>query len=105
MHMVAARLGCKSTMVGATWANSCPGCMDRLSERYSHFVGGSFLPGKVASALSRCLTTRVLTIACSEWAWLRSQVCMLRLKVDLGSILESRAWTEMEIWCVKVFVG
>ena len=36
-----------------------------------------------------------------EWAWLRSQVGMVRLEVDLGSILESRAWTEMEIWCVK----
>ena len=30
MHMVAARLGCKSTMVGTRWANPCPGCMDRL---------------------------------------------------------------------------
>ena len=65
MHMVTARLGCKSAMVGTMWVNSCPGCMDRLSERYSHLVGGSFLAGKVAWALSRCLTTRVLTIACS----------------------------------------
>ena len=25
----------------------------------------------------------------NEWAWLRSQVCLLRLEVDLGSVLES----------------
>ena len=30
MHMVAARLGCKSTVVGTRLVNSCPGCMDRL---------------------------------------------------------------------------
>ena len=30
MHMVAAGLSCQSAMVGTVWANSCPGCMDRL---------------------------------------------------------------------------
>ena len=44
MHMVAARLGCQSTMVGTGWANSRPGCMDRLRKRYSHLVGGSKQP-------------------------------------------------------------
>ena len=24
-----------------------------------------------------------------EWAWSKSQVCLLRLEVDLGSVLES----------------
>ena len=57
MHMVAARLGCQSAMVGTEWANSCPGWMDRLRKCYSHLVGGSFLAGKAAWALSRCLTT------------------------------------------------
>ena len=33
MHMVAARLGCQSTMVGTGWANLFPGCMDRLRKR------------------------------------------------------------------------
>ena len=33
MHMVAARLGCQSAMVGTGWANSCPSCMDRLRKR------------------------------------------------------------------------
>ena len=32
VHMVAAGLGCKSTVVGTRWPNSCPGCMDRLIE-------------------------------------------------------------------------
>ena len=30
MHMVVARLSYQSAMVGTVWANSCPGCMDRL---------------------------------------------------------------------------
>ena len=30
MHMAAARLGCKRTVVGTGWANSWPGCMSRL---------------------------------------------------------------------------
>ena len=30
MHMVAAGLGCETAMVGTVWANSSPGCMDRL---------------------------------------------------------------------------
>ena len=64
MHMVAARLGCQSAMVGTGWANSCPGCMDRLRKRYSHLVGSSFLAGKVAWTLSGCMTTE-RTIACS----------------------------------------
>ena len=57
MHVVAARLGCKIDVVGTVLANSCPGCMDRLRKHYSHLVGGSFLAGKAAWALSGCLTT------------------------------------------------
>ena len=30
MHMVAAGLGSESAMIGTVWANSCPGCTDRL---------------------------------------------------------------------------
>ena len=65
MHMVGARLGCQSTMVGTGRANSCPGCMDRLRKCYSHLVGGSFLAGKAAWALSGCMTTESADIACS----------------------------------------
>ena len=57
MHMAAARLGCKRTMVGIGWVNSHPGCMSRLRKCYSHLVGGSFLEGKASWALSRCLLT------------------------------------------------
>ena len=45
MHMVAARLGCHSAMVGTVWVNSHPGCMDRLRKHYSHTVGG-FISGR-----------------------------------------------------------
>ena len=46
VHMVPARIGCKSTVVGTRWPNPCPGCMDRLRKCYSHFLGGSFMAGK-----------------------------------------------------------
>ena len=39
-------------------------------------------------------------ILVNEWVWSRSRVCLLRLEVDLGSAW-SRAWTEMEMRCVK----
>ena len=57
MHMVAARLGCQSAMIGSGWVNSCSGYMDRLKKRYSHLLGDSFLTGKAAWALSGCMTT------------------------------------------------
>ena len=78
MHRVAARLGCQSAMVGTGWANSCPGCMDRLRKRYSltHLVGGSFLAGKVVWTLSGCVTTESADhwMLVNEWAWSRSRV-------------------------------
>ena len=64
MHTATARLGCRRTVAGAGWANSCPGCMSRLRKRYSHLLGGSFLAGKVSWAQSGCCQLRVLTIAC-----------------------------------------
>ena len=64
VHMAAARLGCKRTIVGAGWANSWAGCMSKLRKLYSHHSGGTFLAGKPSLALSVC-QSRVLTIACS----------------------------------------
>ena len=71
-----ARLGCRSAMVGTGWANSCPGCMDRLRKHYSHLVGSSFLAGKVAWTLSGCMTTKSTDycMLVNEWAWSRSRV-------------------------------
>ena len=35
------KFGCKGTWVGTGWANSCPGCMNRLRKHYSqHFASG-----------------------------------------------------------------
>ena len=91
MRMVAARLGCQSTMVGTGWANSCPGCMDRLRKCYCHLVGDLFPAGKAAWALSRYLTTESADycLLVNERVRLRSRVCLLRLEVDLDSVLES----------------
>ena len=71
-------LDCQSAMVGTGWANSCPGCMDRLIKCYSHLVGGSFLAGKVAWTLSGCMKTgsadycmwkavEGVVLVCSAW--------------------------------------
>ena len=75
MHIVAARLGCESAMVGTGWANSYPGCMDRLRKHYSHLVGGSFLAGKVAWTLSGCMTTKSADycMLVNEWVWASSR--------------------------------
>ena len=64
--------------------------MDRLRKRYSHLVGGFFLAGKAAWGLSGCMTTESdYCMLVNEGAWSRSRVCLLRLEVDLGSVLES----------------
>ena len=72
MHMAAARLGCKKTVVSTRYANSCPGCMSRLRKRYSHLLGGSFLAGKASRALSGCVPTESANycMLVNEWAWL-----------------------------------
>ena len=48
----------------------------------------------------RCMTTNSANycMLVNEWAWSKSQVCLLRLEVDTGAV---RDWTEMEIWCIK----
>ena len=60
----------------------------RLRKHYSHLVG---LAGKAAWALSSCLTNESADycMLINEWAWLMSQVCLIRLEVHLGSALES----------------
>ena len=86
-------------MVGTGWANSCPGCMDRLRKCHSHLLGSSFLAGKAAWALSGCLITESADycMLVNKWAWLKSRVCLSGLGFSFGV----RAWTEMEIRCVK----
>ena len=61
----------------------------RLRKCYSHFLGGSFLAGK--AGLSGCLTTESADhcMLVNEWLWLRSRVHLLRLEVELDSVLES----------------
>ena len=107
MHMVTARLGCQSAMVGTRWANSCPGCIGRLRKRYSNPVGGSFLVGKAAWALSECLTTKSADycMLVNEWAWSKSQVCLLRVKVDLCSALESELGQKWICGVLKACIG
>ena len=57
----------------------------------SHLSGGSFLAGKASWALSGCLPIESADhcMLVNEGAWLRSRVCLLKLEVELGSVLES----------------
>ena len=41
----------------------------------------------------------------NEWAWLRSQVCLLRLEVELCAVLESELGQKWEIRCIKDMYG
>ena len=79
-------------MVGTGWANSQPGCMSKLRKCYSHPSGGSFLSEKASWTLSRCLLIESADycMLVNEWAWLTSRVCLLRLDVELASVLESK---------------
>ena len=83
VHMAAVRLSCKSNMVGTGWANSPPGYMSRLRKCYSHLLWGSFQARKASWAPSGCLLTKSADycMLVNEWVWLRSQVCLLSLKV------------------------
>ena len=41
----------------------------------------------------------------NEWAWSRSRVCLLRLEVDLGSVLESELGQEWRYGASKACIG
>ena len=107
MHMAAARVGCKRTMVGTGWYNSGLGCMSRLRKHYSHLSGGSFLTENASWALSGCLPIESADhcMLINEWAWLMSQVCLLRLEVELGSILESELEQKWRYGVLKGCIG
>ena len=73
-HMAAAGLGCKGAVFGIRKADSCPGCINALKKRYSHFVGGLFLTGKAVWVLNGCLLAKNTNycMLVNEWAWLKS---------------------------------
>ena len=107
MQIVAAWLGSQSAMVGTGLANCRPGCMDRPRKCYSHLVGGSFLAGKGAWSLSRCMLTESADYCrlINEWAWSSSRVCLFRLEVDLGSGLESELGQKWRYGALKACIG
>ena len=78
-------------------------CMDRLKKRYSHLVGGLFLAGKAVLALSTCLTNESADycLLVNEWTWLMSCKSACKAGSGLGFSFEVRAWTEIEIRCIK----
>ena len=108
-HMAAARLGCKRNMVGTGWANSRPGCMSKLRKCYSHPSGGPFLAEMASWALTGCLPIESRSadyyMLVNEWAWLTSQVCLLRLEVVLASALESEVEQKWRYGALKACIG
>ena len=81
-------------------------CMDRLRKHYSHLVEGWFLARKAAWALSRCMTTEsgYYCMVVNEWVWSESRVCLLRLEVNLGSVLESELGQKLRYGALKACV-
>ena len=58
------------------------------------------MAGKAVLDLSGCLPTENADncVLSNEWTWLRSPVCLLRLEVHLGSVLESEL---RQMWHIK----
>ena len=80
--------------------------MDGHRKCYSHLLGSSFLAGKVASTLSGYLPTENADycMLINECAWLRSRVCLLSLKVHLGSDLESELRQKSRFGALKACI-
>ena len=78
MHMVAPKLGCKRAH---GWDRVCHLSPWLHGQAYKDYW----------KTLNGCMTTNSANycMLINEWVWLRSQVCLLRLEVDLGSVLES----------------
>ena len=57
--------------------------------------------------LHGCMTTESADycMLINEWAWLRSQVCLLRLEVDLGSGFESELGQKWRYGGLKACIG
>ena len=91
VHMVAARLGFETAMVGTRRATPHPDCFDRLRKHYSHLAEGWFLARKAAWSLSECMATNSADyyMLVNEWVWSKSHNCLLRPEVDMGAVLES----------------
>ena len=68
---------------------------------------GSFLAGKAAWALSGCMTTESADYCrlVNEWAWSRLPVCLLRLEVDLESVLEPELGQNWRYGALKACIG
>ena len=78
-----------------------------LKTLYSHLVGGSFLVEKATWALSGSMTTESTDycMLVDEWVWSKSRVCLLRLEVDLGSVLESELGQKWRYSALKACIG
>ena len=75
-------------MVGTRWTTSCPDCMDRLRK---YLVEGWFPARTAAWALSGYMATDSADhcMLINEWLWSKSRDCLLKLELDISSVLES----------------
>ena len=66
-------------------------------------IRGSFRAGKASWALTGCLPSEDADYCMLyEWVWGKSQVCLLSLKVHLGSVLESELRQKLHKWVMFV---
>ena len=70
-------------------------------------VGDLFLAGKVAWAQSGCMTTESADhcMLVNEWAWLGTPVGLLRLEVNLSSVLGSELGQKWRYGALKACLG
>ena len=46
IYIVGVVVGCRNSLVGTVWANSCLHCTNVVKESFTHLVGASFLAVK-----------------------------------------------------------
>ena len=105
VHMVAARLGFETAMVGTRRATPHPDCFDRLRKHYSHLAEGWFLARKAAWSLSGCMATDSAIICSLMSGCGKVKRRLIKARSGHGCSFGVRAWTEMEIRCVEGMCG
>ena len=93
-------------VAGVTHRVLCTWQLLSMAVKATWLALGSVQAGKVSWALSGCLPTESgdYCMLINGWAWLRSRVCILSLKVQVF-VYGARAKIEMNIlWCITACV-
>ena len=93
-------------MFGTRRATPCPDCIDRLKKHYSQLAEGWFLARKAAWSLSGCMGTNRADyyVLINEWVC-QSHKTVIKATSGHRYSFGVRAWTEIEIRCIKGMCG